>query len=521
MADPDYIFIEGFDKYGIPGTLEGAFFYNALLNSGDWSGYTSEVGAVFLCGQPLAGTAGASFGVSENDFTTGYHGIYKDTSSNYVRTLGGVYFNANFLAAYNASIVSFAEKAGGALNLSIGVDRTTNKVAVWRGSVIGGTKLGESSSSYVNNSTIAVEWDITFNATTGIAKVWIDGVLEINLSGVNTTNTASAFVNRLWIGQAATSFTHTAYWDHLYFWGYLAAGGSETPLSAGFRVQTDRPTADSTPSQFSTRYLIGNTEATGAEGSGSSTIIFVGPFTVPENVTALAISFLPYDTTVSSNYYMGIYSSSGSAPSTLLATTPIFSGTTFAVQKTVNLVTPIALTAGQQIYLAQVNNGSNIVFNKGSTSNGLRGFYSFAPLPATAPTGLTVGGSVQLTVVVEGGSDKYRAVDDNPTFYPAQSYAFDATANDVQAFTFPSLNAFTTSVSAVSIKSVTSKSDAGSSRTARVEVDSGGTIGAGSAVPVPTSNVMIDAVFPNDPATGTAWAASAVNSAKGRIKVVS
>ena len=535
MADPDFVFMDGFDKYG-PVNTNGEQFIRALNNSGEWSGFqaNSSWDVNYKAAAPLGSSTGCSLQIYDSDSSLLSLNVYKTVPGNYPRTIGGVYFKSSALN-YIYQVVNFSDVNGNATQLYIAVD-TAGKLGVWRGN-FAGTRIATSTYTYVAGTSIGIEWDITFSSTTGIVKVWIDGVLDINLTGQNTISTANSYFNRIYLGVIAASITGisaTLNYDHFYLWCYNAAGGTETPIGGGFQVQTSFPIADSTPSQFNGRRYLGNYSLLTATGMSSATdITMTGPFTVPNNCQALGIVWWPnINSTGTYTTYVGIYAESGGSPTTLLAQS--VTSTTAANDPTgLYFDTPLSLTAGSKFFLAHtINVGSSTAIRSGL---GIAPSYrvsraTFAPLPATAPAlGTSTFSSQQAIGIIASGftGGKFDAVDMNPAL-PSFVYNYDSVAGDVDAYTFGGLEGSPTAIYYLALKGVLGRTNTGS-RTARLEVDSAGTISAGSlgsftpAVVGSNQNggPIYATYFKNDPATSTAWTNSAAAGIKGRAKVVS
>lgn len=536
MADPDFVFMDGFDKYG-PVNTNGEHFIRAIGNSNEWSGFgtNSSWETNFKAGSPIGTTGGCSFQTYDNDASVYGVNIYKNLPANYPRTLGGVYYKSNGLN-YIYQVVSFYDVTGSATQLYIGVD-TSGKLGVWRGNYPG-TRIATGTYTYVTNTAIGIEWDITFSNTVGIIKVWVDGVLDINLTAQDTCSTANEYFGRVSVGQfspsGSSSLVATINYDHFYIWCYAATGGTETPVGVGFQVQTSFPTADSTPSQFSSRRYIGNYSLTTWTGTSSGTnIIMTGPFTVPANCSALGIVFWPDDTISGTNTtYVGIYAASGGSPTTLLAqaTTSVTSG--FEATG-LYFDTPVSLTAGSQFFLAySINLSTSSQCRSGNAAvpsyNVSRA--TFGPLPATSPAlGTSTLGSQQAIGLIASGftSGKFDTVDMNPAL-SSFVYNYDSVVGDVDAYTFGPLEGSPASISYVALKGALGRTNTGS-RTTQLEVDSAGTISAGNLAAFTPAVVggnqnggpIYGTYFKNDPATSAAWTNSAAAGIKGRVKVVS
>ena len=133
---------------------------------------------------------------------------------------------------------------------TIRVDFVSKLIDVWRG-----TSTGTSLASSVNcpllsnvansHSIIAVGWSI--DNTTGFIWIRINGTVYVNLTGIDTQNTANAHWNRANIGACSTNniFSKT---DHPVLWHLNAAAVTTLPVDA--RVAYGQPTGDNGSPQF-------------------------------------------------------------------------------------------------------------------------------------------------------------------------------------------------------------------------------------------------------------------------------
>ena len=86
-----------------------------------------------------------------------------------------------------------------------------------------------------------------------------------------------------------------------------------------------------------------------------------------EQRTAVSVSVYVNSGSAGSSNLLGIYSSSGGAPGTLLASTANF--TPVAGWNTVNLTTPLAVTSGTQYFLAVFSNSTSLTGKQDMSSS--------------------------------------------------------------------------------------------------------------------------------------------------------
>jgi Putative Ig domain len=100
---------------------------------------------------------------------------------------------------------------------------------------------------------------------------------------------------------------------------------------------------------------------TGLNGAGSWTAggtLNAWNYAPPRNGTAVSIAIYVNSGSAGTSNLLGIYSSSGGAPGTLLASTANF--TPVAGWNTVNLTTPLSVTSGTQYFLAEFSNSTSL-----------------------------------------------------------------------------------------------------------------------------------------------------------------
>jgi hypothetical protein len=248
MAAPDFEFIEGFDKYGPPGETNWA----THITQGDWTSVLST-SECFLT-TALSGTGAALF-FRRNSVPISTYRLFKTLPANYARTLGGFCFS---LSQVNSGVVGIEFFDGASQQVGIRINVTTNTISVTRGAIIGGTVLGTSVESVAVSTVHYLEYDITFHNTTGIVKIWLDGVLtSINLTGQNTRATANNFFNGITGIVIENSGSTALTVDHFYVWSYTASGGTETPALTNPIVETQVPSADSAVAWTPTAGVLG------------------------------------------------------------------------------------------------------------------------------------------------------------------------------------------------------------------------------------------------------------------------
>lgn len=91
-----------------------------------------------------------------------------------------------------------------------------------------------------------LEWEIKVHATTGFVKLRVDGVLKINLTGVNTANNdqpATVDWAALMVCDTAATFG-SQLWDDIHIWDNRGTGMIAASTGKGKYIATLRPTAN-------------------------------------------------------------------------------------------------------------------------------------------------------------------------------------------------------------------------------------------------------------------------------------
>lgn len=118
-----------------------------------------------------------------------------------------------------------------------------------------GTTLGTGSTALAVGVWNYIELKVTIHDTAGVAVARVNGVTEINLSGVDTKNSSNAYANRLYLGCGPSTFSFSTWvtFDDLYVLDGVDSGVSGCPNNdflGDVRVEGRLPNGNGASSQF-------------------------------------------------------------------------------------------------------------------------------------------------------------------------------------------------------------------------------------------------------------------------------
>ena len=513
----DYEFIEGFDKYGPVGLIScngGATLLNALLTSGEWNSITAI--NTFIVGG-LGGPPGQALRLQGTN-GSGSSGISKTLAGNLARIIGGATITSDLTGA-----VGFVFSDSGTEQLTLTVE-TSGALTLREGSLLASIFV-TSIQSITAGVQHVIEWDITFNHTTGGSyKVWLDGALtSLSATGVRTAyGTSNDYVSqfRPAVINNGTSFVI----DHLYLHEFISGGSGDTALLNNPVVETQFPSSDSAVAWTPEAVVLGadysTTASTNAPGANE---LALRQFTPAVNMTINSVGILPQATSAGANFKGVIYADNAGSPTggALLSSGTQVTGTTSGTALTLPLVTPQALTAGTAYWIGYITDTSVVIAQVDATVTGQKAANTYGSgAPGTGPTMTTGQVSWQVWGNCTGAAHNYAAVDVNPPLGNS-SYNQSATVSQADFFNFPALSTGNAIIETVAVKAYCERSDAGA-RTVNLQIDSSSTIGSGSnaAQSPATSYTWLSSYFDDDPATAAAWAnAAALNAATAGLAV--
>lgn len=492
------IFIDGFDKYGIPGSP-------AANLVPEW---TSQGGFVaFATG--LSATGYSVIFTPNNGGTS----LNKTLSTNYTRLIGGMRFNTNLASTFG---VVFGDAASN--QSSIAIEQSTGTISAHTG-YFNGTTLA-SGTAVAASTTHYLEWDFTFGASSPY-KVYLDGTIIINGTGATKT-TGNSYANTVSV-QVVPFGAMTWQIDDWYLFD-SSGSTNNAPLLTNPRIETRSPTAD-TQTQFTnvatilgTNYSVtANTNAPGANQ------IFLRKYTAQVGQNLAGVSCVPQATSAGAKFKAVVYPDSGGSPNgrSLLATGVEITGTTSGTVLTSTFLSPPALTALTTYWIGFITDTSVLLQETDTTTTGVKASNTYASgAPATCPTVTTGQNSWNIYGNCTGATTNWSAVDQNPA--AGDPSCITATVGVEDLYSFPALQTTSSVVYTLAARAHARKTDTGV-RTLDLRVKSGSTDSAGSAAgqTVQTSYAWVSSYFDLDPNGNIAWTGTAANAATSGPKVVS
>jgi hypothetical protein len=519
MADPDFVYNDGFDHYYPPVEAGAITSFDQSTVGQPLAEEYSVSGGLQYCAiiAPLTGTGGAlRANINGNTVT-----FLKPLQANFARVVGGMTIANPSMTGIGLvnDYCGYSYYDGATQQLKI-VLNIAGQIQVMRGS----TLLATSVEAIVAGSTNCIEWDITFHASAGIVKVWLNKIpTSINLTGQNTSGSGVAQVNQCGpILSAASGRGTTSDWDHTYNNFYTAAGGTETPLLTNPIIETQWTNADSAAAWSVGAGALGDTAfvcvTNNAPGANQ---LALRKFTPPAGCTLGSIGILPLATSATAKFKAVLYSDSAGSPNALLATGTEIIGTVSGTRLALPFAAGQALTGGTAYWIGFITDTS-VTLRQHDTTSALgqkkaNTYTSGAPNPAGAmttgqPNWLIWG---NLTAVT---SANYLQVD--VPWASAFSFNFSATVGQIDRQSFPPLVANAAAIHCVTLVAALSKSDGGA-RTIDLLTKSGGTETSGST-PGISPSLSVSTWRSNwlkDPNTGLAWLTADLNAAFGGYKI--
>lgn len=517
MALPDYTFIDGFDKYGTNIMDNTDAGLDGIVIRGEWSDLSGDAMGI------TTALTGSGYALEIGNLGAGgRYGITKYLTASYARVLGGVTVRNLAMTNTGSQKTGIGFMSGASYQLSISFD-LTGRLQLYRGSSDGGTLLATGTSIFTPSSIIVIEWDITFHGTTGIAKIYVNGVIEPNLSltGINTSPVAGNSFNGF---QIVHGNTQVGVLDHLYLWCYTAAGGSETPALTNPIIETHFVKADSQK-----QWDVGASQLGQRLGLTSLNVyspganrLFLIKYRCQAAGTAQSINVVPNTASATAKLRGVIYADSGGVPGSLMSSGTEVVGTTSNAQLTLPLVTPQALTAGVDYWVGYITDTSLNMNRYDSSAAGFQAANTYTSgAPATAPTMTSGAGTISIWAALTGVTDNWVQVAQGP--YPtATSYNMSTTPGDEDLYEFDALSTTPAQIYSVGIKAVAYLNGTGV-RTLDLRTKSNVTTSSGSlaAQSVPSSVTQYGSYFDVDPNTSAAWTAAGLNAARHGMRLVS
>lgn len=522
MADPDFEFTEGWDKYGNVNNNLGDSL-NTSLWADEWNTIQIGGGALVRMEAALNGVilnhCSAAFRAAGSG-NTGAN-MAKNLPANYARVVGG--FTTKINDGFSVGGVVFYD--GVTAQCSININNATGKVEIRRG-FLGGTLLAQTTENFATGNIKVVEYDITFHATLGKCKIWIDGIAtSVDIINQNTISSANAYTNKVLTG-CQNSNGHVFLVDHLYCWFFTASGGVETPALSNPIIETTVANADDTNDftvnghAFPTPNFYWGNVATSVSPGGN--IIYLRRVIADQ---AGAISNLviakPNTTSATAKFKAVAYADAASIPTGApLATGAEVVGVTSGTP----LVLPLAvagLVAGTAYWVGFIVDTN---LNFGCNDDAGTSYLKANTYTSGAPNPVGVGFStntnnINMIVVMTGVATHFPQVNQMPSLGD-YGYNFSATVGHKELFGFPALTTVPVTIHGTAIKARLGRSDTGI-RGARMVTKSGATSSYGSQATLspPTNWGMEGSYYRKDPNTAAAWTTANLNAAKGGVEV--
>jgi hypothetical protein len=511
----DFEFTDGFDKYGPVGTGIGIGNF-----AGEWTSMSNGSTTVSIAASLMS--SGSSLNFQRFNSVT-FMSLSKTLPANYARVLGSVYLNVGDMVNHFPS-VACGDGGSSQINWLVA---NSGQLQVYSN----GTFLGQSALAVSAGTIICVAWDFTIHNTTGIVKLWINGVLQINLTGQNTRHGSSNnYVNNLALQLSASGSNGNCAWDHLWTAYYVASGGSDTPPLTTPIVETDYPTSDSSVQFTATAGVLGQDYGLfGGNNAPGANQVFLRRFTPLVNATINSVSCQPQATSAAAKFKAVIYADSAGVPNGAPLSSGVeVVGTTNGIVLTGALVTPQALTAGTPYWIGFITDTSVSLYEVDTTTTGGKAANTYTSGAPTTPV-LTTG---QPSWIIFGNCTGMAAnwaqvtntfnVPSPPAVAGDLSYNSDSVVGHEDLFGFPALGVGTSTVYTVAVKAWCERDGPGG-RTVDMRTKSSGSDGAGSNAgqAPPVAYGWLSSYFDLDPNGSIAWTASAVNAATSGYKIAS
>lgn len=508
MADPDEIFLEGFDKYGTTSQYNSMGQTDRInILMGEWStwGYSPTL---------YDALSGGGYSISCSGGGGGF--VYRNLRNNYSRSIGGYTTEA---ALGTRCGVALGDT--GTVQVTVGIS-SSGHVQVCREYW---NVLGTSSTAVVDGSVHCIEWDVKIDNTAGWAKVWIDGVLEINVSGVDTQNSSNPSYNQF--GWFKTS-SGMGKLDHMYHWAYLSGTDSgETPCLDNPIIDTTFGVSDNTVQLSIGAEYFG--QATGVSPGSASTLVGNRPtamaYIAKVSGTLDALNILPNSTSAGTSVRMGLYSDNSGFPGTLIAETDVITGTTDETELRLPFSSPPSLVADTVYWVCFWTSNNLSCYYVNSDVSGTYWYNkSFSGSLDTNFSGSASGGGYQQWYVrgelssVSGSHNFAQGIQD-PFSYNL-SYNYGSTAGHQDVYNFDNLNFTASAVHCVGVKAQLARSASGA-RTASLITVSSSTEDPGSYSDFSLSPTILTygSYWLKNPNGDVSWTEATVNAAKHGVEL--
>jgi hypothetical protein len=505
------IFTEGFDKYGVSGSV-------ASLMLGEWNtAYNISI-------EPALSSTGYAVGIGDA-------GCSKTLPGNFSRLIGGIRFQSSLGGSVgaNAGGVTFCD--GGGLQAYVAVISGTGWIQIGGFSGVTAVPIATTTTiSVKENSTHYLEWDITFGAS-GAYLVYLDGVLILSGNGA-TNNTGHNYANQF-VLHRGNGF---CIYDDLYLFDSTGPTNNAV-LMTNPRIETQFPIADSQTQFLNGGSILGNIISSSGDSYGVDEFhlnnMYLIPLISPVNQTLESVGISCGSSPID-NWTVVVYSDNAGIPDTLLAQSADTAGST-ALEQIFDLLAPLSLVASTKYWIGIMFFTDILINTSGyigcGVSDNLLGGVHVARTYSSGPPGIasamSIGGA---TFLFHGycSNPAHNWVSENRNPPPSytlgsdSSFIYSSTPGNEDLYTFPALTTHPTIIYTVAVKAYVKLTDTGN-RSVDLRMKSVATDSAGSlAGQIPsTSYEWVDSFFDTDPHTSAAWTEAGLNSAVSGIKVAS
>lgn len=536
MAD-NIIDFDGFEKYGpVPngatwGSLSNPNFVGVNASSTllpaqsflrewqtwGWSGNSRNASII-------TGLAGSGAALLLTGASTGAVFARRTMPNSYTRFIFGFAFmsnlgtntGVNFWDAITSQCCVYVDSSG--------------RINFARGFLNGGaTVLYTSAALIVSGVRHYLEVDVTINNATGAFKIWLDGNLLTNTTGVNNRVSSNNFVNGFDLACGNNDGASMAY-DDMYWRDNT--GGTATPFGdvsiIGRKVTADSavqftPTAVPVGPYYIQQTSVNQTDAPGVD-------LALVPVTPETNCTLQSVGILPASSSITAKFRGVVYSDASGAPSLLLSSGTEVVGCSATTPLTLPLVTPVSLTAGIQYWVGYITDTSLALWRSNTfEATGQKKANTYASGPPAGPlSGMTTGQNPWcIWGTGNAAPTNFQSADNTPPVVGSLpvmiGYNESSTVGNQDLFEVLDLPSPAPSV-IYSVKvSVMAQKSAPGPRTMDVRVKSGTTESSGTASGFSPSTTpqWYATRYDVDPDTGAAWTPAAINAMKAGYKLVS
>lgn len=534
----DAQFSDGFDMYGPAGAVQSSISTSGgggvsgtisrLL--GKWTSFVYlgpavQHSAVLTTRASLVAT-GAALEIRLTADTNGGTGqlalayLSKTLAANYARVI----FARHVMGAADGNADNYRGWSwvdGTTVQASV-VMNSLGRWEVWRGNPRTGTLLGTSAASVSDGADHCIEGDITFDATTGIVRLWQDGQLILDLSGLNTAPSANEYFNvqRAFAGHYrsdASAYDLKLTWDHQVDLFYSAGGGGDTALLKNPVIETQGPDGDHVSDFDFGAGVIGEAwrTVTTTHAPGANRLVLRRVY-VPHACDLYSVTIVPSATSLTAKFKAVAYADDDGAPTGA----PIHEGSeVVACTADVELDLPVAspssppaLTPGTYVWVGYITDTSISIQRHDATTVGVSAANTYASGAPTSPVVTQGQPSWMIWGNVVGITDNYPQVDETPPVGD-RSYNWSATVGHKDVFEFPPLVSTPTTIFFLGLWASLRRTDGGA-RTVNLIHEVGAVTDPGDAPSqTPATNYgWLGTYFTVDPDTLAAFNASGLNA---------